>query len=165
MEIVSRGDRKIEVLKKCSAPTFVEKWRERQLVLGHRGFGREWLKVQVEEWTYNLGSNKLMHFLTFNNSKLVDIESGDYGFNMESVKNSKNARCGKIISVGDKKIDVLKRCGAPTFKESFSVSDSFDENTMSEEEWTYNFGTTGFLTYIRFKHSKVVRVEHGDYGF
>lgn len=36
--------------------------------------------VEIEEWTYNLGSTRFIRYLIFENGVLVDIITGDYGF-------------------------------------------------------------------------------------
>jgi hypothetical protein len=33
------------------------------------------------------------------------------------------------------------------------------------EEWTYNFGPTHFLLFIRLQRGRVTSMEYGDYGF
>ncbi|MCP3169541.1 DUF2845 domain-containing protein [Myxococcus qinghaiensis] len=35
--------------------------------------------VQVEEWTYNFGPNRLMQVVTFTDGKLTDVRSAGYG--------------------------------------------------------------------------------------
>lgn len=36
--------------------------------------------IEIEEWTYNLGATNFIRYLYFENGKLVQIETGDYGF-------------------------------------------------------------------------------------
>jgi Protein of unknown function (DUF2845) len=35
--------------------------------------------VQQSIWTYNFGSTRLLYYLTFQEGKLIDIKTGDYG--------------------------------------------------------------------------------------
>jgi uncharacterized protein DUF2845 len=35
--------------------------------------------VQQSIWTYNFGSSRLVYYLTFQDGKLIDIKTGDYG--------------------------------------------------------------------------------------
>jgi Protein of unknown function (DUF2845) len=35
--------------------------------------------VQQSIWTYNFGSTRLVYYLTFQEGKLIDIKTGDYG--------------------------------------------------------------------------------------
>jgi hypothetical protein len=37
-------------------------------------------EVVIEEWTYNFGPTRFIRYLTFENEKLVNIVTGDYGF-------------------------------------------------------------------------------------
>jgi hypothetical protein len=36
--------------------------------------------VTVEEWEYNLGSNRFIRYLRFENGRLIRITVGDYGY-------------------------------------------------------------------------------------
>lgn len=166
MALVSKGDRKIEVMKSCGDPDFVEKWRIKRPLPESRGFrtGNDEI-VNVEEWTYNFGSSQLIQFLTFHNGRLLESKSGDYGFSPESLSPLKNSRCGKVLVLGDKKIDVLRKCGMPSSTEKMNDPETGGEVYSKEEEWTYNFGSNDFLYFIGFKNSEVVRIERGDYGF
>lgn len=77
-QLVSVGDSKTDVLAKCGEPTLkdshVEEFKEK---LG--GTERK-VFVTVEEWTYNLGPARFMRILTFRNSTLADIKTGNYGY-------------------------------------------------------------------------------------
>jgi hypothetical protein len=37
-------------------------------------------EILIEEWTYNLGPTRFIRYLIFENGRLVDIFTGDYGF-------------------------------------------------------------------------------------
>ena len=92
-KLVSLGDRKYEVLVKCGQPSYRDSHYERRI---KRDFYRDLNPpreseryreplfaeetVEVEEWVYNFGSNRLLRFLTFENGILVSIETGDYGY-------------------------------------------------------------------------------------
>ncbi|BCR03899.1 hypothetical protein DESUT3_09680 [Desulfuromonas versatilis] len=81
-DLVLVGERKLEVLKSCGEPDFVDTWeerrRERIYYFGH--WYPDYRLVVVEEWTYNFGPSLFMRTLTFENGRLVEIETGDYGF-------------------------------------------------------------------------------------
>ena len=92
-EIISVGDRKFDVLRKCGEPTNVDlrqEFRKRNLWSVALGpdrrihiFPAPFLVdelVTIEEWEYNLGSARFIRYLTFENSLLVDIALGDYGY-------------------------------------------------------------------------------------
>jgi hypothetical protein len=36
--------------------------------------------VTIEEWIYNFGPTQFMRILRFENNKLIEIETGDYGY-------------------------------------------------------------------------------------
>lgn len=90
--LVEVGDRRSEVLSSCGAPTWVDSWDEDRL---ERYFAPPYttgnkqravrvplytnVRVTVEEWTYNFGPTQFIRILRFENSKLVDITTGDYG--------------------------------------------------------------------------------------
>lgn len=89
-------------------------------------------------------------------------------------------RCGSsLVEIGDRKYEVLKLCGQPLFIEKwtdqtvlFSVGkkESGDVNishisTAHIEEWTYNFGSTSFIRFLRFVDGKLRKIELGPKGF
>ncbi len=90
--IVSVGDRRHEVLRKCGTPSFIETWQEvRTRAIEPWGsrpegvyyigplFAREEL-VTIEEWEYNLGPNRFIRYLRFENGRLTRVTTGDYGY-------------------------------------------------------------------------------------
>ncbi|MFQ5598141.1 MAG: DUF2845 domain-containing protein [Nitrospiria bacterium] len=166
MGIVTKGARKIEVLRKCGRPAYVDAWRERRLYTDAQTHERRKVNLFVEEWTYNFGSNQLIRFFTFHNGKVVAMTPGAYGFNEDLIVNSMFSRCGKVVDVGDKKIEVLRKCGQPVFKDRHDgIGLDFDPSYLKREEWTYNFGPTDFLYFITFQNGKVLQIEAGPYGF
>ena len=90
-DIISPGDRKFDVLRKCGNPDNVEVREEvrikrdlgGQLFLpGEEPPGFLFAKelVTVEEWEYNLGPGRFIRYLTFENGRLIKIITGDYGY-------------------------------------------------------------------------------------
>jgi len=91
-KIITIGDRKYDVLRKCGEPSYVEVWEQVRIRrdFGFRLFetGVGWdrwplfLKefITVEEWEYNLGSNRFIRYLRFENGRLIRITEGDYGY-------------------------------------------------------------------------------------
>lgn len=63
--VVSRGLTMLEVLERCGEPALTLR-RAEILVAG--------LYLPVEEWYYELGSNRFRRLLTFENGRLVRIE-------------------------------------------------------------------------------------------
>jgi hypothetical protein len=176
---VETGDRKVEVLMKCGEPLLVEKYHERDIIyrdfLGRVIKGRD-AHTYVEEWTYNFGSNRFLSFLKFVNDRLFNIEEGKRGFDGPLPSRPK-AACGQTVEQGDRKIDVLMKCGPPTLKDEkveeqyhsiFSEQDRLFEEQNSYryiEEWTYNFGPNYFLYFIKLENGRVRRIESGGYGY
>jgi hypothetical protein len=93
--IVTEGDHAFEVIARCGQPDYVEAWEEERI---KRDFYRPlepqkkrdyelyreplFVKehVLIEVWTYNLGRQRLTRFLRFENGRLVEITTGDYGY-------------------------------------------------------------------------------------
>ncbi len=91
-KIVTAGNYKYDVLGKCGEPSNAEVWEEVRI---KRDPGSRLLEagielqrvpllveevVTVEEWEYNLGSNRFIRYLRFENGRLVRITEGDYGY-------------------------------------------------------------------------------------
>jgi hypothetical protein len=98
-KLISTGNNKYEVLSKCGEPDYKEARFEKRI---RRDFYRDLFRsrelpqyrereqyreplfveeeVMIEEWTYNLGPTRFIRYLTFENGRLVDISTGDYGF-------------------------------------------------------------------------------------
>jgi len=95
-------------------------------------------------------------------------------------------RCGsKIIPIGERKTDVLRKCGVPlnvmTWEEvrtrrefgsgvldpdpGFRRWPLWVEEWVSIEEWEYNLGPNQFIRYLRFENGRLTRITEGDYGF
>jgi hypothetical protein len=72
--IVSTGDRIAEVYVKCDPPSFRDTRTESDS--GRRGAT---ILINVEEWTYNEGPNRLMHLLIFYNGILSEVRTLGYG--------------------------------------------------------------------------------------
>jgi hypothetical protein len=72
--LVSTGDRLAEVHVKCDPPSFRDTRTDSEA--GRRGAT---ILVNVEEWTYNEGPNRLMHLLIFYNGILSEIRTLGFG--------------------------------------------------------------------------------------
>jgi hypothetical protein len=92
-EIISVGDRKFDVLRKCGDPVNVDARQQiRTRSIGPVVFGPNRTiqiypapllvdeLVTIEEWEYNSGPSKFIRYLTFENGSLVSIALGDYGY-------------------------------------------------------------------------------------
>lgn len=93
-------------------------------------------------------------------------------------------RCqGRIISPGDRKYEVLVKCGEPDDVESREVYEyrwkkrhrgaakgKYDESYRIEipiliETWTYDFGPTRLIRYLHFKNDTLVNITTGERGY
>ena len=83
--LVTDGDSTDKVEALCGAPTSIQR-REilQRRVRWFRGrpyyYSLEPEPVEVEVWTYNLGSRKLMRRLKFEDGLLVDVETLGHGY-------------------------------------------------------------------------------------
>lgn len=87
--LVSVGDGMREVRNRCGDPDFATTRTERRKIKYRysRWVGnieesiveeRE-VEVPVEEWTYDLGPNAFVRYVTFENGRVVGVTAGDYG--------------------------------------------------------------------------------------
>jgi hypothetical protein len=89
--LVSIGDTKEEVLDICDKPDKCDQWEEDQNSTitqiydykTERYIAPKVIKqpIQMERWTYNMGPNKFIRYLYFQNGELIKIETGERGRN------------------------------------------------------------------------------------
>lgn len=88
-KLVTEGNTRGEVASKCGDPTEVDHssiwvtptvWINGVPVQAGNGM----VEVPVELWLYNLGPNKLMRRIRFENGKVVAIETLGYGYTSNS---------------------------------------------------------------------------------
>jgi hypothetical protein len=84
-KLVHEGDTRAEVRAKCGEPADVEvRSILRRPVIWLRGrpffAGTDFVEIPVETWLYNLGPNKLMRRLRFEDGVLVEIETLGHGY-------------------------------------------------------------------------------------
>ena len=87
--LVSIGDTIAEVLDTCDHPEKRDQWEEDQNSTlsqiydykTERYIAPKQIKqpIQMERWTYNMGANKLIRYLYFQNGELIKIETGERG--------------------------------------------------------------------------------------
>ena len=83
--LVVEGDTRAAVRAKCGDPTDISRrsvlrppiiWRYgRPIRVGHDD-----IEVEVESWVYNLGTNRFMRRLRFEDGVVVEIETLGYGY-------------------------------------------------------------------------------------
>jgi len=167
--LVSIGDNKAEVFIKCGAPVWQDDWADE--LIEHRGdLGERFVTTERERWIYNFGANSFLRFLLFENGRLVEIATGERGYDE---RRSAAGPCDPgRFHVGLSQYELLQQCGAPFFKDSrreereFAVSKGVRKRVLARiEEWTYNLGPDQFLRILTFENGKLVDVRTGDRGF
>lgn len=82
-DLITRGDHASEVRASCGEPGQIEQrseWRTRGVVDRRSGAYVETTEVvDIVEWTYDFGPNRLIRQLRFENGRLVDEDSLGYG--------------------------------------------------------------------------------------
>ncbi len=96
-------------------------------------------------------------------------------------------RCGsRLVSIGDYRYDVLRKCGDPvnvetweevrirrdlllsfpiTAEQELFLRSPLAKELVTIEEWEYNFGQSQFIRYLRFENGRLRRITIGDYGY
>jgi hypothetical protein len=169
--IVSVEARAAEVLAACGEPSF----RDVYSVPGPRATNEV---ADSEQWTYNFGSNQLLHVLKLRNGRLVDIRTEGYGF---PVSASRRCDSNSIVD-GLSKYRLLASCGEPFTRRTlghvvalhpryrrdyggFSTSRGQVPVEVFREEWVYNFGSNQFLRIVILDDGLVSEVQNGERGF
>lgn len=84
--LVTDGDSTDKVEALCGAPDSIQRREVLQRpIRWYRGrpyyISHEPVPIPIEYWTYNLGPNKLMRRLKFEDGLLVDVETLSHGYN------------------------------------------------------------------------------------
>lgn len=72
--IVSTGDSISIVAMKCDTPTY-----KNNRMQSESGTSGATILINVEEWTYNEGPNRLVHILVFRNGILESVQTAGFG--------------------------------------------------------------------------------------
>jgi hypothetical protein len=88
-KLVRDGDHMLEVQNKCGQPDFVAQRVEKRKV---KAKVRQWVgdheeevseeqvvEVTVDEWTYDLGPQKFIRYVDFENGRVIRVTTGAYG--------------------------------------------------------------------------------------
>lgn len=162
--LVSEGDSKAEVLIKCGAPDWKTQWSEDFV-----GGPYPVVSSEKERWLYNLGPQRFMRILLFEDGRLSEVNTGERGF-------SEGGDAGACeldrFDPGTSDFLIQRRCGAPVFidtryKESWLPFRGGPARLVRKriEEWTYNLGPTRFLRILVFENGELVERRNGDRGF
>ena len=87
---------------------------------------------------------------------------------------AESLRCnGDIVDIGDMKVDVIRMCGEPSFKDTFCEKTpykvkqndgnySVTERCQNIDIWTYNPGKGQFWTNLYFEEGRLREMKYGD---
>lgn len=91
--LITLGDTKSKVISECGMPDYKEEWEEEQIMRDFHSpvfFKNDYQRnrepflvktlVKIEEWYYNFGRTRLIHYLRFRNGKLIKITIGERGY-------------------------------------------------------------------------------------
>lgn len=166
--LVSEGDSKAEVLIKCGAPDWKTEWSEDIVDSADPSLSYH-LSSEKERWLYNLGPQRFMRILLFEDGRLTDVSTGERGFSRDG---DPGACRLDGFELGTSDFLVQTRCGAPLFvdtryRESLRTFRDGPVRLIRTrvEEWTYNLGPTQFLRILVFENGELVERRHGDRGF
>jgi len=78
------GDTRADALGRCGAPAATATWRGRRTTVstvpGTGAVPDPSSTVQVEEWVYNLGPQRFLRIVRFEDGRVVKVETGGYGY-------------------------------------------------------------------------------------
>jgi hypothetical protein len=179
--IVQLGDTRVDLLGKCGEPTLRDvTLQETGVAVARNGpipVDAVTTTATVEQWTFNLGANRLVQIVTLESGRVVRIEGGSYGYDPQRLRAGRGGRpCdSSAISVGDRKLDLLAKCGEPNGRDvrrekravSMGAGDAtaIQFTTVEIEVWTYDLGPHQFIVIATVEGGKVVALRHGGYGY
>lgn len=75
-------------------------------------------------------------------------------------------RCdGKIVATGDRKFDVERKCGPPTYADGWAGADYGGFPYAGDiDEWYYNFGPYRLVHILEFRNGRLANIDTGGYG-
>jgi hypothetical protein len=178
--IVQVGDTKVDLLAKCGRPALEElSAQAATLVETIEGERAGTAGTSGERWTYNFGPAQFLRVVTLDLGRVTAIERGGYGYPPELLREGAagRARCdSSAIRVGDRKLDLLARCGPPMARDyrrekraPVPPAGAFATSPVAlfhvdVETWTYDFGPRQFTALVVLENGTIVGVERGSYG-
>lgn len=166
-KIISVGDVKYDVLMKCN-PDFTDAF-ESELIQKTDRTG--WLKTKVrrEIFLYNFGPNAFVRIVIFENDRVIEIKTGDYG----CAENDIGGFSGDDTKIkpGMTSMEVSLRWGSPSYRSDKQeervvrlASGGFMKTVISISEWIYNLGPSRFSRILIFENGELSEIRNGDYG-
>ena len=156
---------KYEVRTRCGEPLLEDANRVTRVTEGDDAVLQEF--VDVEDWLYDFGPDRLVMVLTFEKDALVGMRTLGYGRARTEPPDLR-----KVVEKGVPAVWVLFLYGPPSDKEEriettvLSTKDggAFPKQ-VSVSTWTYNRGPDRFMKILHFVEGRLSHVEQGPRGF
>ena len=165
--LITEGDSKITVLKKCGEPSWKDRWSEETIEYPYTDIEHRNLQIN-ERWIYNPGPTQFIRIINFKGSKVFSIETGSRGFTVVPGLQ----RCDfDTFSMGTTSAEVAAKCGEPDMTEqrlesvTRPIAGGRQQVSVTVEEWTFNLGPTRFMRILVFHNGDLVEVRTGEKGF
>ena len=165
--LVTKGDLKVSVLKKCGKPTWTDRWVEEIIDLPDTDFEHRIARVN-ERWIYNPGPTQFLRILVFRDSEVIKIETGSRGFTIVPG----TQRCDfELFDLGTTSAEIAAKCGQPDWKDqryelvTHKIAGGRRQLSVTVDEWTFNLGPTSFMRVLTFYNGNLVDVRTGEKGF
>lgn len=165
--LISTGDSKLVLLKKCGEPSWVDRWAERIVERPDTDFEHSITRIN-ERWIYNLGPTEFIRIITLRDGRVANIETGGYGFTVYPGMQ----RCDfNSLSLGTTSAVVRAKCGKPDSQEqryetiTEPIAGGRRQVSVSVDEWTFNLGPTQFMRILTFHNGELVDISTGERGF
>jgi len=162
--VIGVGLPRADVLAACGPPTWQDQ-RTDSWVDGIGPDGTVLVSVFTEEWIFDFGPDRLLHFVYFRDGKVAGIRTGGYG--------GRGSDCGDgdNLAIGDSKLEVFQKCGAPVRvgrgkggEKELTDPDTVVRRILDSDYWTYDFGPSRFVRMLTFQNGRLKSIERGGYG-
>lgn len=165
--LISTGDSKLVLLKKCGKPSWVDRWAEYTVELPDTDVEHSITRIN-ERWIYNLGPTQFIRIITLRDNRVANIETGGRGFTVYPGMQ----RCDfNSLSLGSSSAEVSAQCGKPDAQAqryetvTEKIAGGRRQVSVSVDEWTFNLGPTQFMRILTFRNGKLVNISTGERGF
>jgi hypothetical protein len=162
---VEMDDSTYAVESKCGAPTFADVTRVTRVSERDDALLEE--LVDVEDWLYDFGAERLVVVLTFERDRLKGVRGFGYGR-----APGEGADFRKAVALGEPTVRLLFLYGPPSDKDErleTTVLSRKDGATVPRQRtvatWTYNLGPNRFQRIYRFVDGRLTAIEQGPRGF
>jgi hypothetical protein len=165
--LISTGDSKLVLLKKCGEPSWIDRWAEHTVELPDTDFEHSITRIN-ERWIYNLGPTQFIRIITLRDGRVANIETGGRGFTVFPGMQ----RCDfNSFSMGSTSAEVRAKCGKPDSQEqryetvTEKIAGGRRQISVSVDEWTFNLGPTQFMRILTFRNGELVDISTGERGY